>query len=66
MSAADSALKISRVRREFIATYKCCVCSKRVRVYDWLPTMILCAGCASREARNESQGAQHSPQGEDS
>jgi hypothetical protein len=30
-------------KRQYLGQYKCCVCSKTVRVYDWLPFSILCA-----------------------
>jgi len=43
--------------RVFIGTYKCMACPTRVRVYDWLPSMLLCAECARQEARNEERSA---------
>lgn len=41
--------------REFIGTYACMACGCKVRVYDWLPLMILCAACARREHENEDR-----------
>jgi len=46
---------------EFIGTYKCMACSKRVRVYDWLPQMILCSGCTRDEARREAKDKRDAP-----
>jgi hypothetical protein len=40
-------------KRQYLGQHKCCVCSKVVRVYDWLPSMLLCAKCARQEARND-------------
>ena len=31
--------------REFIGTYPCFICVKKVRVYDWLPACVLCVRC---------------------
>lgn len=32
-------------RPDFIGTYPCVVCRKRVRVYGWLPEAPLCRKC---------------------
>ena len=41
--------------RAFIGTYRCMSCGCRVRVYDWLPAMLLCAKCGREEHRREQK-----------
>jgi hypothetical protein len=36
------AQKRASLRGEFLGTYPCCACGKKVRVYDWLPEGVLC------------------------
>ncbi len=31
--------------QDYIGTYPCVVCTKKVRVYDWLPQCVLCTQC---------------------
>lgn len=40
--------------REFLGTYACMACGCRVRVYDWLPSQVLCAKCSKKEHENNS------------
>ena len=32
-------------KRAFIGTFTCFLCTKKVRVYDWLPECVLCPRC---------------------
>jgi hypothetical protein len=48
--------RVNRARlakRQYLGLHKCVVCPMVVRVYDWLPSMLLCAKCARQEARND-------------
>jgi len=40
-------------KRQYLGQHKCVACPTIVRVYDWLPSMLLCAKCARQEARND-------------
>jgi hypothetical protein len=40
-------------KRQYLGQHKCVACPTMVRVYDWLPSMLLCAKCARQEARND-------------
>lgn len=46
---------MSAAKREYLGQHKCVSCPTLVRVYDWLPLMILCAACARREHENEDR-----------
>lgn len=50
-------MRAARPARTFIGVFRCERCyEKRVRVYDWLPVPVLCAGCATIErAAGEEQ-----------
>lgn len=39
---------------QFLGTYPCALCPKRVRVYEWLPSCVLCAGCRLEVLRQEN------------
>jgi hypothetical protein len=41
--------------REFIGTYRCFLCAKKVRVYDWLPACVLCVRCNVEVDATESR-----------
>ena len=41
------------MKREYLGQHKCVACPTLVRVYNWLPSMLLCARCARQEARND-------------
>jgi hypothetical protein len=53
MSAQDM-LQGREGRRKFLGTHACSCCAKKVRVYDWLPTAVLCAKCAKQVRTEES------------
>jgi len=38
---------------QYLGQHKCMACPTMVRVYDWLPSMLLCAKCARQEARKD-------------
>lgn len=40
--------------KNFLGVYPC-ACGKRVRVYDWLPSQVLCAKCKREVAKQEAQ-----------
>jgi len=39
--------------RKYLGMHGCGMCSKRVRVWDWLPAIVLCAECQKRVERQE-------------
>ena len=45
-------------KRQYLGQHKCVACPTMVRVYDWLPSMLLCAKCARQEARNDRHGSE--------
>jgi len=52
--AANGGVMVAiRKPREFIGTYPCVVCTKKVRVYDWLPQCVLCVRCNQEADRME-------------
>lgn len=53
---------MSHIRNpEFIGTYPCAVCGKRVRIYGWLPTCVLCTRCTADVARSEALAEDSDP-----
>ena len=38
----------------FLGTLPCAMCGKRVGVYEWLPSPVLCAGCKRDIEKQES------------
>lgn len=42
----------------FIGTFKCELCQKRVRIYDWFPACILCAKCAREIEKQEANATE--------
>ena len=45
-------------KRQYLGQHKCVACPTMVRVYDWLPSMLLCAKCARQESRNDRHGSE--------
>lgn len=39
--------------REYIGRFSCDLCSRMVRVYDWLPVSLLCMTCSREVMRDE-------------
>jgi hypothetical protein len=39
--------------RKYLGLHGCDMCSSRVRVYDWLPSVVLCAKCSKEIERQE-------------
>lgn len=46
--------RVKHLLGSFIGTYKCSMCPKRVRVYDWLPDDVKCATCEAKMLRQEA------------
>lgn len=44
---------------DFLGSYPCAVCGRRVRIYGWLPTCVLCAQCTRETARSEATAEDH-------
>lgn len=34
-----------RPKRDYLNSYPCFVCARKVKVYDWLPVVVLCPRC---------------------
>jgi ribosomal protein S27E len=44
-----------RAKGKFLGTHPCAACGKKVRVYDWLPESVQCAGCFRRTLAEEQR-----------